>query len=106
MSDDGVGRGPVSPELDRSGIDGFESVRWAWQQLGGYAQYFFQSPELLPCPADALESVYSRPVELGADRAPPHSVIAHLAMLGVRSGRRPRTGSFFCQSIPPPDPLQ
>jgi len=55
MSDDGVGRGPVSPELDRSGIDGFESVRWAWQQLGGYAQYFFQSPEWIDLAAAQLE---------------------------------------------------
>ena len=50
-----MGRGPVSPELDRSGIDGFESVRWAWQQLGGYAQYFFQSPEWIDLAAAQLE---------------------------------------------------
>ena len=73
--------------------------------FGGLEEVLRVSPELLPCPADALESVYSRPVELGADRAPPLSVIAHLAMLGVRSGRRPRPG-FFCQPIPTPDALQ
>jgi len=55
MSDDGVGRGPVSPELDRTGTDGFESVRWAWQQLGGCAQYFFQSPEWMDLAAAQLE---------------------------------------------------
>src|ERR1019366_6543808 len=74
--------------------------------FGGLEEVLPASPGLLPCPTDALESVNRRPVGRWADRAPGHSVIAHLAMLGVRSGRRPRPGPFFRQPLPPPDALQ
>ena len=55
MNDDGVGCGPVRPALNQSGIDGFESVRWAWQQLGGRAQYFFQTSEWMELAAAQAE---------------------------------------------------
>jgi hypothetical protein len=55
MNDDGVGWGPVRPALNQSGIDGFESVRWAWQQLGGRAQYFFQTSEWMEIAAAQAE---------------------------------------------------
>lgn len=55
MSDDGVARSPVRPSANRSSIDGFESVRRAWQQPGGCGQYFFQSPEWMDLAAAQLE---------------------------------------------------
>lgn len=36
-----------APKVDRNEIGGLEDARWAWQQLGAYANYFFQSPEWL-----------------------------------------------------------
>ena len=50
-----MARSPVRPSANRSSIDGFESVRRAWQQPGGCGQYFFQSPEWMDLAAAQLE---------------------------------------------------
>jgi hypothetical protein len=78
-----------APKVDRNEIGDFEDARWAWQQLGANAHYFFQYPEWLEVIAALAEGDVAWGVLSESGRPAAASVLrrAHLGLnsIGVKA---------------------
>jgi len=77
MDGNGVAPIPACEELDQRRIDGFGGVRWAWQELGANARYFFQTPEWMELVAAWVEDDLAWGAVIDSGRPVAVSVLRH-----------------------------
>ncbi len=77
MSDKGVARITAHEHFNQHGFDRFGNVRWAWQELGANAKYFFQTPEWMEHAAALIEGDLAWGVLTESGRPAAVSVLRH-----------------------------
>ncbi|HZM57112.1 MAG TPA: GNAT family N-acetyltransferase [Acidimicrobiales bacterium] len=103
MDGNGVAPIPACEELDQRRIDGFGGVRWAWQELGANARYFFQPPEWMEVVAARVEDDLAWGAVTDSGRPVAVSVLRHAqrgpAGLGLRVLSEVRPNVWFTDCL-------